>query len=111
MFAANNHNEYVNTLIAAKARDLPNLRVEIGKGVYKNTYVDSLGKQFTQVTYNPNVWNSKQIQDMARTAVAQVNNKINVGESTAKGVNRNIDGVPFVVKRVDGKLQAYLGEK
>ena len=111
MFAANNHNEYVNTLIAAKARDLPNLRVEIGKGVYKNTYVDSLGKQFTQVTYNPNVWTSKQIQDMARTAVAQVNNKINVGESTAKGVNRNIDGVPFVVKRVDGKLQAYLGEK
>ena len=111
MFAANNHNEYLNTLIAAKARDLPNLRVEIGKGVYKNTYVDSLGKQFTQVTYNPNVWTSKQIQDMARAAIAQVNNKVNVGESTAKGVNRNIDGVPFVVKRVDGKLQAYLGEK
>ena len=110
-FVKNNHNEYLNTLSAAKAKDLPNLRVEIGKGVYKNTYVDSSGKQFTKVTYNPNVWTSKQIQDKARAAVAQVNNKVNVGESTAKGVNRNIDGVPFVVKRVDGKLQAYLGKE
>ena len=108
---ANSHNEYLNTLSGAKAKDLPDLRVKIGKGVYQNTYVDSSGKKFNKVTYDPNVWTSKQIQDKAREAVAQVNNKVYIGENTSKGVNRNIDGVPFVVKRVDGKLQAYLGKK
>ena len=113
VYGGHNHDNYLNALPLANASHKSS--VEIAPGIRQNIYKDSKGKELTKTTYDPQRWSDKQIQDRSRQAVSMVNSQINRGlvtrDELRKGVNRNIDGIPFVVKLEKEKLYAFPGKK
>jgi hypothetical protein len=114
VYGAHSDEAYQQAIRDKGFTDLPDQRRTVAPGIYENTYLDKGGVPRTKTTYDPSVWSDAQIQAMSRQAVVKVEAAANRGEGVLPkplaDVETKVQGVPFVVRTINGRYYAFPGE-